>query len=147
MDPRTQKMLEERRQAAANAPPPPSPAQAFQAKATAWFQKHRTSVGAGAAALFVIVVVGRYTMVTLPARKQEQIVQRTQEAETLARAQEEQLSTCLADLDKAYTSEIDKACKASKQGADCSLPKSTTGRIDQARLDGRIDCFRKFGPR
>lgn len=147
MDPRTIKMLEERRQAAANAPPPPTSAQAFQARATAWFQKNRTSVGAGAAALFVIVVVGRYTMVTLPARKQEQIVQRTQEAEAQARALEDQLSTCLADLDKTYTAQVDKECKASKQGADCSLPKATTGRIDQARLDGRIDCFRKFGPR
>jgi uncharacterized protein HemX len=147
MDPRTMKMLEERRQASANAPPPPSAAQAFQTKATAWFQKNRTSVGAGAAALVVVVVVGRYTMVTLPARKQEQIVQRTQEAEAQARAQEEQLSSCLAELDKTYTADVDKACRASKQGADCSLPRATSRQIDQSRLDGRIDCFRKFGPR
>lgn len=145
MDPRTIKMLEERRAAAAEAASKPKPD--FSTKATAWVQKNRKQVGTASAVLAGILLVGQYMLVTAPARRQEQQVAQAQADGEAARAVEVGLHTCLANADAAHTADIDKACKAKKEGANCSLPRTTAEQIDQKRLDARIDCIKGFAPK
>jgi type II secretory pathway component PulM len=145
MDPRTIKMLEERRAAAAEAAskPPPHP----NTQATEWFQKNRTSVGTLGAAVVGLLLVGQYMLVTAPARRQEQQTQQTQADLDAARAMEEKLQTCLANADTTYTADVEKACRAKREGSNCSLNRVTAERIDQKRLDARIDCIKGYTPR
>jgi hypothetical protein len=145
MDPRTIKMLEERRAAAAeNASKPPPD---FNTKATAWIQKHRKQVGTASAALVGILLVGQYLLVTAPARRQERQVAQAQADGEAARVVEEGLQACMANADATHAADIDKACKAKKEGANCSLPRWTAEQIDQRRLDARIDCIKGYTPK
>ena len=145
MDPRTIKMLEERRKAAAEAPPPAP--KDFQTQATEWLQKNRTSVGVATAVLIVGILTVQYVFVTAPARRQEQIQQQTLVQEEATRAMEEGLQACLEKADTTYAADIDKACKAKREGANCSLPRITAEQIDQRRLDARIDCIKGYTPK
>ena len=145
MDPRTKRMLEERRLAAAEEAKKPAPD--FNTKATAWFQKNRTSVGTASAALVGVLLVGQYMLVTVPARRQEQQVQQAQADGEAARAVEEGLQACLATADTAYSTEIEKACKAKREGTNCSLPRATIEHLDRTRLDARIDCIKGYTPK
>jgi hypothetical protein len=145
MDPRTIKMLEERRKAAAEAPPPKP--KDFKTQATEWLEKNRTSVGAGTAVLIVGILAVQYVFVTAPARKQEQLEQQALVQEETTRAMEEGLQACLEKADTAYAADIDKACKAKREGANCSLPRITAEQIDQKRLDARIDCIKGYTPK
>jgi hypothetical protein len=146
MDPRTIKMLEERRAAGAagaTKPPPPD----FNTKATAWLQKNRKQVGTASAVLAGILLVGQYMLVTAPARRQEQQVAQAQADGEAARVVEEGLQTCMAKAEAAHAAEIDKVCKAKKEGANCSLPRWTAEQIDRQRLDARIDCIKGYTPK
>jgi hypothetical protein len=143
MDPRTIKMLEERR-GKDGAVPPPEIVRSQREQVMAWLQKHQRPVGIGVAALVVVSLVGRYALVTAPAARQEQIVQQAQAQAQQAGAQDDTLQKCLADAEATYTAEIEKACKAKKQGADCALPGLVADRIEAQRLDGRIACMRNF---
>jgi hypothetical protein len=145
MDPRTIKMLEDRRAAGADAATKPQPD--FNAKATAWVQKNRKPVGTASAALVGILLVGQYMLVTAPARRQERQVAQAQADGEAARAVEEGLQTCMANAEAAHAAEIDKVCKAKKEGANCSLPRWTAEQIDQKRLDARIDCIKGYTPK
>jgi type II secretory pathway component PulM len=145
MDPRTIKMLEERRAAAAEAASKPPPD--LNTQATEWFQKNRTAVSTLGAAVVGLLLVGQYMLVTAPARRQEQQTQQTQADLEASRAQEEKLQACLATADTAYTQDIDKACRAKREGPNCSLNRVTAERIDQKRLDARIDCIKGYTPR
>lgn len=145
MDPRTIRMLEERRKAAAEAPPPAK--KDFQTQANAWLQKNRNTVGGATAALIVVVLAGQYVFVTAPARKHEQLQQQAQVQDEATRAMEEGLQTCLSNADTAYATDIEKACKAKREGANCSLPRITAEQIDQKRLDARIDCIKGYTPK
>lgn len=145
MDPRTIKMLEERRAAAAQAATKPKPD--FSTKATAWVQKNRTQVGTASAALAGILLVGQYMLVTAPARRQEQQVAQTQAENEAARVVEEGLQACMAKAEAAHAADVDKVCKAKKEGANCALPRWTAEQIDQKRLDARIDCIKGYTPR
>lgn len=145
MDPRTIAMLEERRAAAAEAAKKPKPD--FNTKATAWVQKNRKQVGTVSAAVVGILLVGQYMLVTAPARRQERQVAQTQADDAAARKVEEGLQTCMANAEAAHAADIDKVCKAKKEGASCALPKWTAQQIDQKRLDARIDCIKGYTPR
>ncbi len=148
MDPRTIRMLEERRSGTDTAAKPAQAPSSSGARAAAWAQKHRTTVGAVAGGLLAVVLIGNYALVTLPARKHEQSVQQAQADEQAAQTREDGLSACLADAEKTHGDELDQACRASRQRlADCSLPRATQEGIDRKRLDARIDCFRQFGSR
>jgi hypothetical protein len=145
MDPRTMKMLEERRKAAAEAPPPAP--KDLNTQVSAWLQKNRSTVGAATAVLIVGILTVQYLFVTAPARKQEKQQYQAQAQEQASRAMEDGLQTCLANADAAYTADIDKACKAKREGANCSLPRVTAEQIDQKRLDARIDCIKGYTPK
>ena len=145
MDPRTIKMLEERRAAGAEAATKPPPD--FNTKATAWVQKNRKPVGTASAALVGVLLVGQYMLVTAPAHRQERQVAQAQADGEAARAVEEGLQTCMANAEAAHAEEIDKVCKAKKEGANCSLPRWTAEQIDQKRLDARIDCIKGYTPK
>ena len=145
MDPRTIKMLEERRAAAAAAAGKPKPD--FNAKATAWLQKNRKQVGTASAVLAGILLVGQYMLVTAPARRQERQVAQAQADDEAARRVEEGLQTCMANAEAAHAADIDKVCRAKKEGANCALPRWTAEQIDQKRLDARIDCIKGYTPR
>lgn len=145
MDPRTIKMLEERRAAAAEAATKPKPD--FNTKAMAWVQKNRTQVGTASAALVGILLVGQYMLVTAPARRQERQVAQAQVDGEAARVMEEGLQTCMAKADTTHAADLDQACKAKKEGANCSLPRWTAEQIDQKRLDARIDCIKGYTPK
>ena len=145
MDPRTKRMLEERRLAAAEEAKKPAPD--FNTKATAWFQKNRNSVGTASAAVVGVVLVAQYMLVTVPARRQEKQVQQEQANGEAARAVEEGLQACLATADTAYSTEIEKACKAKREGTNCSLPRATIEHLDRTRLDARIDCIKGYTPK
>ncbi len=148
MDPRTIKMLEERGQA----PPEVTLSAAElrakqQAKLQAWLTANRTRVAVGGSVVLVAVWVGYYALVTLPAHERQQIGQQQQVQEQEAEAQNVGLQTCLAEADATHTADLEKACKAKKQGSDCALPAATTDNIDCRRLDTRIDCIKKFMPK
>jgi hypothetical protein len=145
MDPRTIKMLEERRAAAAEAAKQPPPD--LNTKATAWLQKNRKQVGTASAVLAGVLLVGQYMLVTAPARRQERQVAQAQVDGEAARVMEEGLQTCLANADTAYNTDIEKACKAKREGSNCSLPRTTAEHIDQKRLDARIDCIKGYTPK
>lgn len=145
MDPRTIKMLEERRQAGTEAASKPPPN--LNTRATDWLQKNRKSVGPISAAVVGVLLVGQYMLVTAPARRQEQQAQQTQAATDAGRAMEENLQACLGKADTAHAAEMEKACKAKKEGANCSLPRATVESIDRQRLDARIDCIKGYAPR
>ena len=145
MDPRTIKMLEERRAAAADAAGKPKPD--FNTKATAWVQKNRKQVGTASAVLAGILLVGQYMLVTAPARRQERQVAQAQADGEAARRVEEGLQTCMANAEAAHAADIDKVCRAKKEGANCALPRWTAEQIDQKRLDARIDCIKGYTPR
>jgi hypothetical protein len=148
MDPRTIKMLEERRQAAPEVTLSPAELRAKQvAKIQAWLTANRTRLAIGASALIVAVWVGYYALVTLPAQERQQIGQQQQVQEQQAEAQNVGLQTCLAEADAAHAADLEKACKAKKQNADCALPAVTSDNIDRRRLDTRIDCIKKFMPK
>ena len=147
MDPRTMKMLEERKNAAGDGAPSPAGTPDAHAQVTAWLQKHRTPVGVSVAAIVVVWIAWHYLFVTAPAARQEQITQQAQAQAEQAGAQDESLQKCLAEAEAAYTAEIEKACKAKKQGPDCPLPGILSDRIEQTRLDGRIACMRQFAAR
>jgi len=86
-------------------------------------------------------------LVTAPARRQERQVAQAQADGEAARAVEEGLQTCMANAEAAHAAEIDKVCKAKKEGANCSLPRWTAEQIDQKRLDARIDCIKGYTPK
>ena len=144
MDPRTIKMLEERRAAAAEAASKPTPD--FNTRATEWIQHNRKTVGTVSAALVGVLLVGQYMLVTAPARREERQVQQTQADIEATRKMEEGLQTCLANVDAAYTADIEKACKAKREGPNCNLNRITAENLDRKRLDGRIDCIKGYTP-
>lgn len=148
MDPRTIKMLEERRQAPPEVPPTPAERRAKQqAQIQAWLTANRARVAVGASVTLVAVWVGYYALVTLPAQERHQNGVQQQVQEQQAEAQNVGLQTCLADADANHAADLEKACKAKKQGADCPLPAAVSDNIDRRRLDTRIDCIKKFMPR
>ncbi len=89
----------------------------------------------------------QYVFVTAPARKQEKDQYQAQAQEQASRAMEEGLQACLASADAAYTADIEKACNAKREGANCSLARVTAEQIDQKRLDARIDCIKGYTPK
>ena len=147
MDPRTIKMLEERRNAPAEGAPASDITPDARAKAVAGLQKNRTPLGIGVMAIVVVWIGWHYLFVTAPAARQEQITQQAQAEAQHAGAQDDSLQKCLGEAEAAYTAEMEKVCKARKQGPDCPLPGVISDRIEQTRLDGRIACMRQFAAR
>jgi hypothetical protein len=145
MDPRTIKMLEERRATAAEAAKRPPPD--FKTQAMTWLEKHKSQVGTASAVLAGVLLVGQYMLVTAPARRQERQIAQAQVDSEAARAMEEGLQTCLANADAAHSAALEKACKAKREGANCSLPRWTIEQVDQRRLDARIDCIKGYTPK
>ncbi len=148
MDPRTIKMLDERRQAPPEVTLSPAELRAKQqAKVQAWLAANRTLLAVGGSVLVVAVWVGYYALVTLPAQERQEVGQQQQVQEQQAEAQNLGLQTCLAEADATHAVDLEKACKAKKQGADCALSSATTDNIDRRRLDTRIDCIKTFMPK
>src|SRR5688572_20219282 len=103
MDPRTAKMLEERR--AQRPASPRARALLTRGEVSAWLSLNWFRAAIAAAVLVLALSVGHYTMVTLPALKRDEIAAQKQ-AEQLRTlkflANDRSAEACLADADSAY---------------------------------------------
>jgi len=145
MDPRTERLLAER-QAAQDALAALPRAQRIRAQAAAFVSRHRRLLIAGVAVLFA-VVLGRFVLVTLPARANDRRLAdlresgRLQAEERLTRG--EQLDACLTEAQALYVANWDASCKTLRRAQDCRLP-SDQAQVHESRLmQMREDCFKR----
>jgi hypothetical protein len=145
MDPRTERMLAERR--AAEAAGASGPRTQRLTKATTWLTGYwRLALGATTIVLFA-VMVGHYLLVTLPARERDRLLAEQRDAGQQHAIQHLEggvaLETCLADADAAYAASWDAACKTLRRAAECALPAPQAEPLDAARRQARESCVKR----
>lgn len=147
MDPRTERMLAERRKERESAPPA-SATQRGRAKVAAWLPANRFRAAAALAVLAVGVWVAYFALVTLPARQRDRQVAvqreagRQQAVEDIA--QSESLEACLTAAQLEYEKSWDQSCKDLRAAASCTLPSPTANRHEVQRRQAREACVRQY---
>ena len=148
MDPRTEKMLAERRQPAAASGPLGVRLPAFLNPLEKWLRAHWALASIGSVVLVAAIVGGHHLFVTRPA------LEREREALEQARAREQMalefdvkqasLETCLSATETDRTSTWEAACRARHWKSGCSLPRDIVEQHQRAYTDRRNDCLRRF---
>ena len=146
MDPRTERMLAERR-AADEAMAALPRGRRVQARAAGLLKRNRHSLMISGAIVLVGVAV-YYAAITLPARARERRVEATREAGR-QEAQHKldqglRLDGCFAAAKSAFVAGWDASCKALKRKESCTLPSDQAQGHESRLLHAREDCFKKY---
>lgn len=144
MDSRTERMLAER-QAAQDALAAMPRGQRLRTQTVAFVARHRRVLMAAVAGLLA-VVLGRYVLVTWPARANERRLAELKETSRL-KAEErlnrgEQLDACLAQARAAYVTDWDASCRALRRRESCTLPEAPAQAHEARLLQMRGDCLK-----
>lgn len=146
MDPRTEKMLAERRQEAeARAARPRGAATIEDTKG--WLARNRLAMTIAASAVVAVLALARHLLVTVPARERELAtaqMQAQQQTESDAVAKQEALDVCLTTAQADYTAVWDGACKARKARTGCALPKDVVADQERRRVAAHNDCLKRY---
>lgn len=133
MDPRTEKMLAERAEAAKVAP---TPAPQRRSPKT----KTKLLAVAGAAVFFVAY----HLIVTLPAHRADRLEMEARAAQSLktnTAARQDSVSECLTKAKDEADAQWTTACKARRQGPNCPLPERQATAFEQAERESRNACL------
>ena len=133
MDPRTEKMLAERAEAAKVAPTPAPSRRSPQTKTKL--------LAAAGAAVFLVVY---HFAVRLPAERADRLAMETRAAESLktnTAARQDSVSECLTKAKADADAQWAAACKARRQGPNCPLPERQANTFEQAERDARNACL------
>jgi hypothetical protein len=146
MDQRTERMLAQRRAAAAAMAAMPR-SQRLQTGAATWIRKNWRSAIAVVSVLLALVA-GHYLLITLPARARALKVEATREAGRQD-AQHRldgglRLDNCFAAAKSAYVATWDASCTALKRRASCTLPSDQAQANESLHLHAREDCFKRY---
>jgi hypothetical protein len=148
MDPRTEKMLAERR--------PPTAVNALGLRLTAgrtaaekWLRAHRGLALIGAALIVAAAFAGgRYLFVVRPALERDAVaLERQRAVQELAAeldATQASLDACLATIDAERDALWDAGCQERRQRAGCSLPRDVVEQQQRVYTDKHTDCLRRF---
>ena len=146
MDPRTERMLADRRAAAAAEASVRPLAQAARRLTGYW----RTGFAAATIVVFAMLV-GHYVLVTLPARQRDRqlAVQRQvgEQQAAVVLTGGDALESCLSAADATYATSWDAACAALKRSAGCALPSERAQPIESARRHTRETCVKQHAGR
>jgi hypothetical protein len=145
MDPRTERMLAERR-AADDAMASLSPGRRVHAQASGMLKRNRRNLAISAAIVLAGVAV-YYALITLPARARERRVQETREA---GRQQAQQrldlglkLDNCFSAAKAAFISSWDASCVTMKRRESCTLPADLAQEQETLLLYAREGCLKR----
>ena len=151
MDPRTERMLAERRAEQQAAGPTPAGVGRLRAALAAGLPKGWRVVSAVGVMLAIGSFAGHYLLVTLPAREQARQLTvlretgRQQGMDDLARG--EGLETCLAEAQSAYATGWDASCRTLRRRAGCPLPSEQAQSHEAQLRQAREACVRQFSLR
>jgi hypothetical protein len=150
MDPRTVRMLEQRRQAK-EVPSSSVARRPLVSPAVAdWLSVNWFKASLALAIIIVALSVGHYTMVTLPALNREQMAAQ-QEAEKRRGLQaiynDVGLQSCLDSASKNYHTDWEAECNARKLGIDCRLPGGVADRFEERLRESRNECLKRYPPK
>jgi hypothetical protein len=155
MDPRTAKMLAERRQPTARSglsgitgalglglP-------AYRAAVEKWLRAHwGLAAIVSAAVIFAMFAGARHIFVTRPALEREyaelENLRVRQRMETEFDARQASLDGCLATTDTERAALWEAACRERRRPRGCSLPRDVVEQQQRAYTDRRNDCMRRF---
>ena len=146
MDPRTERMIAERR-AAEEAIAALPRGRRVQAQTAGMLKRNRRNLMISAAIVLVAVAV-QYAAITLPARARERRVEATREAGR-QEAQHKldqglRLDNCFAAAKTAYVASWDSACVTLKRKGSCTLPSDQAQAHETLLLHARENCFKKY---
>ena len=144
MDPRTAKMLEERAQAAQAIPKPLRGITRFSANARHWIKRNRLHAIALSVVAIVVLGVGYYSMVVVPAAERDRVELANRSAERLKTETISKHSNIEACLEKAKTdaaAEWVAACKAKREKPGCALPRNVVQEQQQRENQARNACL------
>jgi hypothetical protein len=146
MDPRTERMLAERR-AAEDALAALPRGRRLHVQAAGMLKRNRRGLLAVAAIVLAAVAV-HYALITLPARARERRVEATREA---GRQQAQhrldhglKLDSCFAAAKSAFVASWDGSCRALKRRESCTLPSDQAQAHETLLLHAREECFKRF---
>jgi hypothetical protein len=145
MDPRTERMLAERR-AAADAMAALPRGRRMQTQAAGILKRNRQTLMISAAIVLAAVAV-HYALITLPARVRERRVEETREAGR----QEAQyrldlglkLDNCFTAAKSAFVASWDASCRTLKRKDGCTLPSEHAQGHESMLLYAREGCFKR----
>ena len=146
MDPRTEKMLAERRQEAELKAARPRVAATIE-DTSAWFTRNWWLLGIGLAVVVGAIAFAWHLLVTVPAQDREKAAMETQarqQIEVDLTAKQEMLDTCLTAAEADYTALWDGACKARRAKRECALPKDVVADQERRRTSARNDCLQRY---
>ena len=144
MDPRTEKMLAERAEAAAKLPRPLREGIRIRDQVRAWVRVHKPHAILISTAMVATLVAGYYTMVVLPAAERDRTELETRSAERLKSSTASRQNAVDACLEKAKTdaeAEWVNACKARRQRAGCALPRGVVEEQRRRESAARNACL------
>jgi hypothetical protein len=146
VDPRTEKMLAERRQEAELKAARPRVAATIQ-DTSAWFTRNWWLLGIGLTVVVGAIAFAWHLLVTVPAQDREKAAMETQarqQIEADLTVRQDALDTCLTKVDGDYTALWDGACKAHRAKSGCALPKDVVADQERRRTNARNDCLQKY---
>jgi len=149
MDPRTEKMLADRRQQTAGSGSLGHRLAASRTTVATWFRAHRGLALITAALIGVAAFAGgRYLLVVRPAVERERVAleqqRATQEMAVALDARQASLDACLATADSERVALWEAACRERRQPHSCSLPRNVAEQQQRTHTDHRTDCIRRF---
>jgi hypothetical protein len=149
LDPRTEKMLAERREKTAEGGSPGRRLSASRIAVETWVRAHRGLALIGAALVVVAAFAGgRYQIVVRPAAERERVaLEQQRAAREMAAAldtRQASLDACLATADSERVARWEAACRERRQPHACSLPRDVVEQQQRADTDHRTDCMRRF---
>ena len=155
MDPRTAKMLAERRQPTARSGLSRMSAVMGPRLRAVWAavdKRLRAQWGLAAIGSVLVIVAtfagARHILVTKPALEREHAaleeLRARQQMETEFDARQASLDGCLAATDTERAALWQAACRARRRPIGCSLPRDVVEQQQRAYADRRNDCMRQF---
>jgi hypothetical protein len=112
--------------------------------AKAWARMNRSTVRIASIAAFVVIAIGYYASVVLPAQRQEQRALQTLAAERLSSetsARQVETETCLAQAETDSEARWKAACKKRGGRGECVLPRSETEDLQRQEAQERNSCL------
>jgi hypothetical protein len=147
VDPRTERLLAARAQAAASAPATGRRGTFGPKAIVVWLRAHFLVASVAVAAMAVGAFVAYSTLITLPAAERQENalnVQLQQETEERAAANQAGLEACLAKADVDREALWRAACQARKAAPGCALPQTVVTEQNKRHRDVRNECLRQF---
>lgn len=146
MDPRTERMLAERRAREAEEAALPRPERLRKA-ALKWLSGYgRLATGAVTIGLFAMLV-GHYLFIRMPARERDrQLAAQRNSAQQQATQNLQSgvaLDTCLSEAEATYAAGWDAECTSLRRAASCSLPSPQAQALDAGRRQAREACVKR----